>query len=457
MIHIVYRLEQQKEEEIEKVKHKLQWATHPRRTLTVKEFFHAIASSEYLYAKQPNPSHVEDAVIPHTYLEGVRTTLSSSCGGFLEVQAPQSESGHFDPDTFLVQLIHDSVRTFLGKKKAGPFQMVKQECNLKLTASCIQYLRLSLVHSRSTQEVAFMEHLGCHPLLAYIWAELPTHLRDLNQTDLVESLEELTSLLEELRCIDPSHPGFLILHTWIFRLLAQMPSSQNPTQQWKAKTRSYLIESNDKKLDLQMFLRTIVVAAIEANNFSAFRIICGAGALDYDDENLILSAILETAAKTDSSAFLEFIGDCRTVIEAVSSTALRHAFTEGLETACDNGYEAVTKWFLERGVIEGTKDQGCTALSLAVNAGHYSVVKLLLDYGINPHYKRSNARSLLSIAAEKGYEKVVLVLLKFDVDPDSRDDQGRTPLSMALSAGHEAFVKILLTLKGEDVFMPRIR
>lgn len=373
------------------------------------------------------------------------------------MQAPQSESGHFDPDTFLVQLIHDSVRTFLGKKKAGPFQMVKQECNLKLTQSCIQYLRLSLVHGRSTQEVAFMEHLGCHPLLAYIWAELPTHLRDLNQTDLVESLEELTSLLEELRCIDPSHPGFLILHTWIFRLLAQMPSSQNATQQWKAKTRSYLIESNDNKLDLQMFLRTIVVAAIEANNFSAFRIICGAGALDYDDENLILSAILETAAKTDSSAFLEFIGDCRTVIEAVSSTALRHAFTEGLETACDNGYEAVTKWFLERGVIEGTKDQGCTALSLAVNAGHYSVVELLLDYGINPHYKRSNARSLLSIAAEKGYEKVVLVLLKFDVDPDSRDDQGRTPLSMALSAGHEAVVKILLTLTGEDVFMPRIR
>ena len=341
--HIVCRLEKQSEEEIEMAKHRLHWATHPRRTLTVEEFFHAIASSECLYAQH---LQLEDAVIHHVYVEAVRTTLSSSCGGFLEVQGPKSESGLINSDAFLVQIIHRSVRTLLAKKKAGPFQVVKQECNLKIIRACIQYLRLSLVHHLDMQEVAFMQHLGRHPLLVYIWAELPSYLRDLDQKDLVKIFGELTSLLPELRSIDLSHPGLLILHTWTFRVLAQMPPKQAIIELWKAKTKSDMTESNDYKLMLLTFLRNIVVAAIEANNLPAFRIICGAGALECDEDDQIRSVILVMAAKKNHAAFLESIDDCWTATDATSSKALRHAFTKGLEVACENGYEAVTRWFL---------------------------------------------------------------------------------------------------------------
>ena len=456
--HIICRLGKQKEEDVEVVKHWLHWTANTGRALTVNEFFHAIALPENLCATYKTPSQFEEVVIPHTRLEGVRTTLSSSCGGLLEVKAPQLGCELFDSESWLVQLIHRSVQTFLEKEEAGQFRVVKQKCSLKITKTCIHYLRVSLLYHDNTQDVkVFMHHLGRHSLLAYIWTELPTHLLDLEQNDLKERLQELNSLLQELRDIHSSHPGLLTLHTWALQLLAQMPSNQHVIEQWKAETRSGLTESKNIKTNLQTFFRDILVAAIEANHFPALGIICGAGALSCDDGDQILSAILEAATKTNNSAILEFIGDRRKAIDPTCSTALKDTFRGSLETACRNGYEAVTRWLLERGAISGTQDQGCTAIYLAVNAGHESVVKLLLDSGISPHHKIDNARSLLWIAAENGHEEVVRVLLKFGADPNSPDDQERTPLVVALDAGHEAIVKILSPLTIENLAMSNAR
>jgi hypothetical protein len=449
--HIVSRLRKQGEEDVENVKHRLHWTTHCGRTLTVNEFFHAIALSEILRAAYIRPLHLEDVVIPHAYLEGVHTTLSSSCGGFLEVQAPQHGNVLYDSESFLVQLIHRSVRTFLQKEEAGPFRAVKQECNLKITQACIHYLKISLgCHRNIPDVVAFVDHLGRHSLLAYIWAELPTHLVELGPEDLLVSLQDLTSLLQELRRIDSSHPGLLMLHTWILQLLTQIPSQQYEIKQWKFNTRSKLTESANNKTALQNFLRNVLVAAVETKQFPALRIICGAGALLYDEEDQILSAVLETAAKSNSSTVLEVIGEHRTSIDPASSTALSDTLGKALETACRNGYPGITTWLLERRAVSGTGDQGYTAIYQAVNAGHDSVVKLLLDHGISPHSNRKDARNLLSIAAEMGHENVVKVLLQFGLDPNIADDQHRTPLFAALVAGHEAVVKLLLSVTTED-------
>ena len=456
--HIICRLRGQKEKDVEVTKHRLHWTTNASRALTVNEFFHAIALSENLHTTYTTPFQLEEVVIPHMRLEGVRTTLSNSCGGFLEVQPRHSESGLFDSESSLVQLIHRSVRTFLEKEEAGPFRVVKQKCNLTLTQTCIHYLRFSLLYHCDMQNpMAFMQHLGRHSLLAYIWTEFPTHLLDLDQYDLIKTLQELTSLLKELRSISLSHPGLLILHTWTLRLLAQMPSKQDAVEQWKAETGLGLTESESIKANLQTFFRKILIAAIEANNIAALRTICGAGALSCDEKGEILSAVLETATKANNSAVLEFIGDCGTAIDPTVSRALRDVFRDCLETACRNGYEAVTRWLLGRGAISSTEDQGCTAIYLAVNAGHASVVKQLLDCGISPHYKIHNARSLLWVAAENGYEKVVQVLLQFGVDPNIPDDQDRTPLVVAAGAGHEAVVKLLLHLTTDDLAMSNAR
>ena len=484
--HIIYRLQEQKKEDVEKVKHRLNWTTHSGRVLTVNEFFHAIALSENFRATYTAQFQLEDVIIPHMYIEGVRTTLSSSCGGLLEVQAPRSETGLFDPEKFFIQLIHRSVRTFLETEAAGPFRAVKQECNLKITETCTHYLRVSLIYHRNTQDsVAFVQHLGRHSLLAYIWTELPTHLLDLDQNDLSKRLQELSSLLQELRNIGPGHPGFLILHTWTLRLLTQMPSKQDDIEQWKAETRSGLTRSKNTIpraggartlfrswlvrvlgtsaapshgiVNLQMFLRNILVAAIEANNFPALRIICNAGALSCDEKDKILSAALETATRTNNPAALDCIGGYRTAIDPTSSGMLKDTFKEALETACKNGYEAVTRWLLDIGTISAIEDQGCTAIYLAVSFGHDLVVELLLKYGISPHYERKDARSLLWVAAVRGYQKVVRVLLQFGANPNGADDQNRTPLAMALEADHEAVVKILWPLTTKDTVIANSR
>ena len=213
--HIVCRLRERKGKDVEVAKHRLHLTAITGRALTVNEFFHAIALSENLDTTYTAPFHLEEVVIPHMRLGGVRTTLSSSCGGFLQVQARQPDTGLFDPESFLVQFIHRSVRTFLEKAEAGPFRVIKQECNLRITQTCIRYLRVSLVdHCDMQNSMAFMQHLGRHSLLAYIWTELPTHLLELDQNNLMEKLQELTLLLQQLRNIDLSHPGLLLLHTW---------------------------------------------------------------------------------------------------------------------------------------------------------------------------------------------------------------------------------------------------
>ena len=427
--HIVCRLRERKGKEVEVAKHRLHLTAITGRALTVNEFFHAMALSENLDTTYTAPFQLEEVVIPHMRLGGVRTTLSSSCGGFLEVQARQPDTRLFDPESFLVQLIHRSVRTFLEKAEAGPFRVIKQECNLRITQTCIHYLRVSLVDHRDMQNpMAFMQHLGRHSLLAYIWTELPTHLLELDHNNLMEKLQELTLLLQQLRNIDLSHPGLLLLHTWTLQLLEQMPSNQRAVEQWKAKTRSGLTESE----------------SIETN-------------LSRDNGDQILSAILQTATKTNNSAMLEFIGECRKAINPTHSTTLKDMLRQCLETACRNGYEAVTRWLLGRGAILGTKDQGLTAIYLAVNAGHNPVVKLLLDSGVSPHYKMDNGRSLLWIAAEHGHEKVVRVLLQSGVDLNSPDDQDRTPLVVALGAGHEAVVRLLLPPTTKDIVMSNAR
>ena len=419
--------------------------------MSVKEFFHAIAVSDNLRSTTTEFFNLANVVIPHSKLDGVSLTLSNSCGGFLEVQAPRLEGNVYDPELFLIQLIHRSVRTFLEKEEAGPFRVVQRECNLEITDTCIRYLKFSLPCPGNVQgSDAFVQHLGQHSLLAYIWTEFPIHLHHLDEDVLAEKLQELTSLLRELRRIDGRHPGFLLMHTWTLRLLERLPRDHNVFGRWKAQTRSELTEPSNIPSGLQNFLCDIVVAATKANQFLALKSIFDAGALLCDEDDYILSAGLETATKMNNLAILKLIGEHRTVIDPTDSSLLRETFSKALKTACTQGYKAVSEWLVDRGAIAATEDQGCTAIYLAVNSGHETVVKMLLEHGINPHYQRQKSRSLLWVAAEKGYVSVIRDLLHFGADPYSADDQGRTPLVMALEAKNDAIVRALLPLTGEN-------
>ena len=119
-----------------------------------------------------------------------------------------------------------------------------------------------------------------------------------------------------------------------------------------------------------------------------------------------------------------------------------------LSLAAEAGHEEVVEILLRREEVNSnTEDKlGVTPLSYAAMKGHEGAVKILLGReGVNPDKPNNHGQTPLSDAARGGHEGIVKMLLEQgEVNPDKPDDQGRTPLSHASGSRHEGVVKILL-------------
>jgi ankyrin repeat protein len=119
--------------------------------------------------------------------------------------------------------------------------------------------------------------------------------------------------------------------------------------------------------------------------------------------------------------------------------------------ATENGYEAVVRLLLERGVdIEAKNRDDQTPLSLAAVAGKESVARLLLEKGADIGARSEKFQTPLSIAAFEGHDAVIQLLLSKGADIEAKDNWNRTPLSLAAAAGQESVVQLLLE-KGADI------
>ena len=119
-----------------------------------------------------------------------------------------------------------------------------------------------------------------------------------------------------------------------------------------------------------------------------------------------------------------------------------------LSLAAEAGHEEVVKILLQREEVNPNKEDklGVTPLSYAAIKGHEGTVKILLGQEeVNPDKPNNGGRTPLSYAAKKGHEGVVKILLgREEVNPDKPDNHGQTPLSHAAMYGRERVVKILL-------------
>ena len=85
------------------------------------------------------------------------------------------------------------------------------------------------------------------------------------------------------------------------------------------------------------------------------------------------------------------------------------------------------------------------ALHLAATAGsNGTVVKRLMEQGIDPSAQDEGGWTPLHHAASGDYASVAVVLINHGVDVNKGDEDGDTPLHVAASYGHSAFVKLLL-------------
>jgi hypothetical protein len=99
-------------------------------------------------------------------------------------------------------------------------------------------------------------------------------------------------------------------------------------------------------------------------------------------------------------------------------------------------------WLLRQGILINVIDsQGNTALSLAVERGHFGLVIVLIQAGALLDFSHDKGWSLLHLAAFHGHRVLVKYLVEeVKISPLTFDKQGNTALVLALGNNHEAIV-----------------
>lgn len=107
---------------------------------------------------------------------------------------------------------------------------------------------------------------------------------------------------------------------------------------------------------------------------------------------------------------------------------------------------------LRRGdnLVDKRDDRGFTPLIWAAAFGEIETVRLLLEWGADPHALAKERESALSLASTGGYTDIVGLLLERDVDINIYDWNGGTPLLYAVRGNHVKCVEVLLA-RGADL------
>jgi ankyrin repeat protein len=125
---------------------------------------------------------------------------------------------------------------------------------------------------------------------------------------------------------------------------------------------------------------------------------------------------------------------------------LNHPGWNPFHTAAAGGNRGVVEALLPKcsQLLESKTESGSTALCLAAQSGHCSVVASLLDAGaqIDP---KSGAWTALHEASTKGHVEVVRLLLGKKADSELKLDDGRTALHLAAAYNRESVANVLVS------------
>lgn len=115
------------------------------------------------------------------------------------------------------------------------------------------------------------------------------------------------------------------------------------------------------------------------------------------------------------------------------------------------GHFTVVRRLLNKGVDISTQDSdGSTALHHAVDRGHKEVAELLLENGANIAAGDDHGRTALQQAVFRGHGEIARLLLDRGADISSRDNGGETALHHAVDGGRKDMVRLLLD-RGADI------
>jgi len=110
-----------------------------------------------------------------------------------------------------------------------------------------------------------------------------------------------------------------------------------------------------------------------------------------------------------------------------------------LHYAANNGVVTIVKKLLDEGIdIDAQDDIGWTALHFASQNNHFKTIDLLLEYKANPniHDKQGNGPLWTAgMNVKNGDCQAIISLLKADAEPTHENHHGRTPVYIAKTIG----------------------
>jgi len=128
----------------------------------------------------------------------------------------------------------------------------------------------------------------------------------------------------------------------------------------------------------------------------------------------------------------------------------------GLHLAAEGGQVELVRLLIQAGASVDARTRFRTpmharetALLIAARKGQELVVELLLKAHADPGLLDANHRSALSYVAEAGHTSVLRLLLSYGVEVDPADDHQRTPLHWAI-AGNQPSAAMMLIDAGAD-------
>lgn len=113
--------------------------------------------------------------------------------------------------------------------------------------------------------------------------------------------------------------------------------------------------------------------------------------------------------------------------------------------AVQKGHLSIIRLLLETDVdINARNAAGFTALHMAIMEGKHLVAQYLLEHGASSDILTSNGRGTLHLAVESGNPILVQMLLDYGGDPDMKDYSGQTAFHAAVINGYEEIVRLML-------------
>ena len=94
--------------------------------------------------------------------------------------------------------------------------------------------------------------------------------------------------------------------------------------------------------------------------------------------------------------------------------------------------------------VDGRDDHGRTALCIAAEMDHRSVVELLLENGADVTVRDFDGEPVIHKIVWSGDDSIFEILLRHGADVDARRDDGATALYMAACLGFKSKVQLLI-------------